>query len=108
MDAVPAAQLDSAPGAEEAVDDDASQQPAPLTVSFSVYRYGFRFMADELAVLEDAFGASGGATPNTATLSRIAAEMSASPTRLVEPAHPVSHKQIKVRCVLDAANQAPC
>ena len=70
---------------------------SPPLLAFSNYRYGFRFMPAELALLERMFAASGGATPARADLHRLAAALSSSPARLQEPPHPVSDRQIKVR-----------
>jgi hypothetical protein len=70
-----------------------AQQP-PV---FSCYRYGFRFMASELALLERCFACTGGATPCRADLLRLAATLSAAPARTVAPPHPVSDKQVKAR-----------
>ena len=104
MDAMPAAPDDEArraPAHEtdaataEAVPHDAAQLPAQPAVAFSVYRYGFRFLSEELDVLQDIFARNGGATPSHENLRRIAAAMSASPARLAEPPHPVQEKQIK-------------
>ena len=75
--------------------DDAIISTQPPAVVFSVYNYGFRFLPDELELLESVFAQNGGATPSQDHLHRIAAAMSASPVRLAEPPHPVREKQIK-------------
>ena len=75
--------------------NDAKDATQPHAVVFSVYNYGFRFLREELDLLEDVFQQNGGATPSHGDLRRIAAAMSAAPVRLAEPPHPVREKQIK-------------
>jgi hypothetical protein len=76
----------------------AAAPPAPQALpAFSCYRYGFRFMRGELALLESVFSATGGATPSRSDLVRMASAFSAAPARLAEPPHPVVDKQIKAR-----------
>ena len=99
MAAVRAEEPDEAPPSASEEVKEATQQPGPQqqpAVVFSVYNYGFRFMREELDVLEGIFAQNGGATPAHDDLQRIAAAMSAAPVRLAEPPHPVREKQIKV------------
>ena len=91
MDEMRAAQVEK----QEAKNDAISTHQPPAQVVFSVYNYGFRFLPDELELLESMFAQNGGATPSHDHLRRIAAAMSASPVRLAEPPHPVREKQIK-------------
>ena len=115
---MPAALADEAdeapPTAPQSASDEAKeatqpQPPQPPAVVFSVYNYGFRFMREELDVLEDIFAQNGGATPAAHDLQRIATAMSAAPVRLAKPPHPVREKQIKVRFTHESAvHQTAC
>jgi hypothetical protein len=75
----------------------APQHALQMLPAFSCYRYGFRFMRGELALLESVFSATGGATPSRSDLVRMASAFSAAPARMAEPPHPVVDKQIKAR-----------
>jgi hypothetical protein len=87
----------AAAGSQQQQQQQQQQQAEQQPPVFSCYRYGFRFMASELALLERCFACTGGATPCRADLQRLAATLSAAPARAVEPPHPVSDKQVKAR-----------